>query len=191
MSSSAYVLQRGKGMLFLGRHGQCSALLHSAVLHALEAGSGDAFWIDGCNGFEPYSAVYMAEEERVLQRILVARAFTAHQLHAIALSMEKRCSNAAIIAVSGLAELFFGDVEWNEGRDMLSTSTAALVSTARRAGCWLLLSTGVQEALHELEGCPLRICEAGQFTDVSVEGDAMVFQAHRGAQSSLAAYGVI
>jgi hypothetical protein len=194
------VLRKGDALLLLGGN-ECVQLLHSAVLSALTAEEGNAFWIDGCNAFNPYTLVEAAERygmdaDGLLQRIFIARAFTAHQLNAIAALLPEKAvrEHASIIAVAGVAELFVSDVRWQEGLDMLSSTIANLLTAARHAHCWLLLSTEAEKALVDMERYAAihTIARGAAFSEVSVDGADMFFTGTgREMQASLSDYGAI
>ncbi len=148
--SNCYAIRRGESAFVNGPSLLTAKLLHSAVFRSLAVSDGVALWIDGGNSFDPFRITELAERcgydaRKLLSRIRIARAFTAHQMEAIARSAPKEVlgSRVSILVVSSIAELFTDDVKWNEGMDLLQSTIANLVKMTENCGIWSLMTSGV------------------------------------------------
>ncbi len=148
--SNSYTISRGE-TVFIGGPGHItSKLLHSIVFRSLTVSDGIVLWIDGGNAFDPYRMSELAERcgydtAALLSRIRIARAFTAHQMEAIAHSAPKEALSHRIsaIIVSSVAELFTGDVGWREGMDLMQSAVKNIGRMTRELGTWTLMTSGV------------------------------------------------
>ncbi|MEM3851789.1 MAG: hypothetical protein QXP70_02190 [Methanomassiliicoccales archaeon] len=153
-------IRRGKLALISGSRHTCIHLLESSVLAVLRSRGGAALWIDGGNSFNPYSITEsvcngLAPSTDLLEHIFIARAFTAHQLNAIAKgAAEKSIQYGATVAViSSCTELFISDVAWKEGLDLLEDTLLSLARLAHTTGCWVIATDSSwlkQDAIQRL-----------------------------------------
>lgn len=117
-----------------------------------------AIFIDGGNTFDPYFiAQYAAEKlpiciDQALDRILVSRAFTCHQLTSIItniLPKEVQERSAKLIIISDMIELYRDpDANQIESLDLFKITTNSLITTARLEKV-LVLATSP----HEKKSC--------------------------------------
>ena len=98
-------------------------------------------YIDGGNNFDPYAVSAIAQEyglepRSVLEKILVSRAFTAHQLTALVfekLEEALKRHRAKLVVISDITGLFLDcDVPKIEGRDIFFEMTKHLLDLASR-----------------------------------------------------------
>lgn len=98
-------------------------------------------YIDGGNNFDPYAVSAIAQEyglepRSVLEKILVSRAFTAHQLTALVfekLEEALKRHRAKLVVISDITGLFLDcDVPKIEGRDIFLEMTKHLLDLASR-----------------------------------------------------------
>lgn len=149
-SCNGCTIKRGENTFISGSSSVTAKLLHSIVFRSLAVSDGIVLWIDGGNSFDPYRISELAErcgydERKMLSRIRIARAFTAHQMEAIARSASKetRGNSMSILVVSSVAELFTGDVGWKEGMDLLQSTVGNLGKLAENCNAWSVMTSGI------------------------------------------------
>jgi hypothetical protein len=142
---------------FLGgfERGRCTALdastplLWDVALGALVQATveGEAVAVDGGNSLDPYLVAAHARRagiapRRVLERLRIARAFTAHQMSAIleeTLLPEVLDHTPSVVLVSCLPELYLDeDVPWVEANALVGRAMDLLRDLARDHGCAVL-----------------------------------------------------
>lgn len=144
------IIKRGENTFIGGPSSVTGKILHSIVFRSLAVSDGIVLWIDGGNSFDPYRISELAERcgydgRKMLSRIRIARAFTAHQMEAIARSASKeaRGNSISILVVSSVAELFTGEVGWKEGMDLLKSTVGNLGKLAENCGAWSVMTSGI------------------------------------------------
>jgi len=100
----------------------------------------EAIFIDGGNTFDPYLITQYAEQfslnrDRALDRILVSRAFTCHQLTSLITQMLPEAIHeraTKLIVASDLIELYRDpDVRYSQSLNLFKTTLNSLTTTAR------------------------------------------------------------
>lgn len=190
--NGGFAINRGETTFIGGSPSLTGRLLHSIVFRSLTVSSGIVLWIDGGNSFDPYRISDLAERcgydaRELLSRIRIARAFTAHQMEAIARSALKESANASIstLIVSSVAELFIGDVKWKEGMDLLQNTVKSLGSLTEKCNSWTLMTSDVSvSSSAEMEriideNCAHVINVGLDNDDLQVESDGMVLTVNR------------
>jgi len=138
--------REGEVVLLDAEKGISLKLLHTCAFRTVAEQEGLCLWIDGGNSFNPYSISELAFKcgynvDSMLSRIRTARAFTAHQMHALSLSAEKEMSeDVDLIVISSVEGLFVGDVSWKEGRELLDSTLLNIKRLAVRAACPALIT---------------------------------------------------
>jgi hypothetical protein len=155
--NSSTLLKRGCAYLVRGEAAVAGRILHSAVFRAMSFSEGTVLWVDGGNTFNPYTITGLSERcgsdtEEILSRIRVARAFTAHQMNAIALSAleEAKKGTVCFLAVSSLPDLFISDVRWREGMQLLGSTLKTFRELAGMHNCWSVMTAG--SGVHDGSG---------------------------------------
>ena len=127
---------------------------HHLVVDALVGGSDDGtddgpvHWIDARNNASTYVLADLAPHDRVLARVRVARAFTAHQHYALVTGLPGRVTPATDLLVLPCLGSLYADDDLRAGEDdlLLSGAMDVLVAIARRYDCTVLCSTGAVPA---------------------------------------------
>lgn len=135
-----------------GEREMVSLVTHSFCAEKLK-GEGKVIWVDGGNVIDPLLLLRLLRSGRqsprgALDRIILARAFTAYQMSAI---IEGRLrdrtveESPSLVIVSSLGELFQDpDVDRRESRELLSRALDVLQDISRSEESPVLVS-----------GCPL------------------------------------
>lgn len=103
-----------------------------AVDHVLQSG-GDACWIDPGTNAQTDPLVELAPTDRILDRITVARGFTAFQHLELLRSLPEICTADTELVVVPAIDRYYRDdgLLADEGREMLLSGIAALAGIAR------------------------------------------------------------
>lgn len=127
-----------------------SVAFHHLVVDALVGGEGDGpvHWIDARNNASTYVLADLAPHDRALERVRVARAFTAHQHYALVTALPGRVTPATDLIVLPCVGSLYADDDLRAGEDdlLLSGAVDVLVALARRHDCTVLCSTGAVPA---------------------------------------------
>jgi len=148
--------------VFLYGSWQCLAASELLCIRAqLEAGhrglSSEAIFIDGGNTFDPYLIAQYAERfslnrDRALDRILVSRAFTCHQLTSLITQMLPEAIHergTKLIVASDLIELYRDpDVRCIQSLNLFKTTLNSLSTTARLERS-IALATSLDEKMSD------------------------------------------
>jgi len=124
---------------------------HCGGLHS------EAIFIDGENTFDPYLVAQYAERfsldrNRALERILVSRAFTCHQLTSLITQMLPEAVHergAKLIVASDMIELYRDpDVRYSQSLDLFKTMFNSLATTAKLERA-IVLATSLDEKMSD------------------------------------------
>lgn len=124
---------------------------HCGGLHS------EAIFIDGENTFDPYLISQYAEQfsldrNRALDRILVSRAFTCHQLTSLITQMLPEAVHergAKLVVASDMIELYRAhDVRYSQSLDLFRTTLNSLATTARLERA-IVLATSLDEKMSD------------------------------------------
>lgn len=121
------------GLVLLELDGAVERAVHAlAVDHVLQSG-GDACWIDPGTNAQTDPLVELAPSDRILDRITVARGFTAFQHLELLRSLPEFCTaSTELIVVPAVDRYYRADgLLADEGREMLLSGIAALAGIAR------------------------------------------------------------
>ena len=115
------------GLTVLERPERRSPALHRLVLAELGRREGETFWVDAGNEASTYALYDLAPSRRRLDRVRVARAFTAYQHHSLVREVARSARNPALIVAPCLASLYRDDdVPAREAADLFESSLAIL-----------------------------------------------------------------
>lgn len=108
--------------------GQASGALQSLVLDHLLLTEGQALWIDAKNNAATTSLAKIAPSRRILDRIQVARAFTAFQHYSLIDDLEEAITDDTSLIVTPSIEWFYTneDLYSGEGEEMLECALEIL-----------------------------------------------------------------
>ncbi len=124
-----------------------SPALHRLVVSELRDATAPAYWIDSGNEASTHVLYDLAPAERVLDDLRVARAFTAHQHHALVRRVLRRVADGAgLVVVPLVADLYREDdvPDW-EGEELLASALAMLSAAAETYDLPVLVSTGGED----------------------------------------------
>lgn len=108
--------------------------LHRVACAALATATGPAYWVDARNRAST-RALYAAAPDRLsLERLRIARAFTAHQHHSLVCELERRAAaDASLVVVPAMPALYRDDALLaGEGEALFRASVKALLRLRRR-----------------------------------------------------------
>ncbi|MFB6095506.1 MAG: hypothetical protein ABEJ71_03515 [Halodesulfurarchaeum sp.] len=129
------------------------APLHSLVLDHLLVTGGEARWIDARNRGPSQLLAALAPADRVLDRVRIARGFTAFQHAAIVEAAESTLSDASLLVAPALDSQYRDDdVRGVEPRELLLRVLARLAGYARRFDLPVLVTRTADDRL----GRPVR-----------------------------------
>ncbi|SER73581.1 hypothetical protein [Natrinema salaciae] len=123
-----------------------SEIVHRLVCEHLTAGAdagGAAYWIDARAAASTHALYECAGSRRTLERLRIARAFTAYQHHSLVRDVARRAEPATTLLVApNVASLYRDDdlACW-ERETLLIASLEVLAELGRVLGCPVLLTT--------------------------------------------------
>ncbi|MFO8050920.1 MAG: hypothetical protein R6V01_04395 [Thermoplasmatota archaeon] len=141
-------LRKGELYLIVGRTSLNRNLVDRAAV--LAASRGDpVHYLDGGQRADPFSMARLLRMQRrdprsVLERIMIARAFTAYQMDSLIRERVEELEEAPDLLVVSSMDALFSDpeVDADEARAMVSNCMASLRETADRGACVLILAVG-------------------------------------------------
>lgn len=130
------------GLQLLETEGSATGALHSLVLDHLLQSGGRACWMDAEGNATTQPLARLAPDERVLDRIDVARAFTAFQHSSLVRTAAARDPDGIALLVAPAVDARYraDDLQHGEGTTMLVRTLAALAGVARDAGLPVLVT---------------------------------------------------
>lgn len=184
------------GVTLLTTDGRSTGALQSLVLDRLLLEDGAALWVDADGHAATASLAAVAPSRRTLERIRVARAFTAFQHYSLLEDLE-----AAFVAVDGAVELavapaverFYADddLRRGEGEAMLTRGLELLSELAAARDVPVLLSRSGAGDLGDVVAAhsdAVLECTRTQFGPrfVGEEFETLVYERRGGVQTTLA-----
>lgn len=181
------------GLTLLTTEGRATGPLQSLVLDHLLVHETAALWVDARNNAATQSLAKVAPSMRVLDRIRVARAFTAFQHYSIAADVHQHVTDAVSLLVLPAVEWFYAtdDLWRGEGESMLRATLAAVTEVATAADLPVLVTcAGESELVPVVHGCADRelACTMTRFGPrFSGAGfETLLFDCPTGVQTTLA-----
>lgn len=115
--------------------------LHSLVVDHVLRDGGDAYWVDSRGRARTRPLARLAPSRRVLERIDVARGFTAFQHYALVEALAEREADPALVVLPAIDYPYRADdLRGDEGREMLVRAIATVAGVARRRDCPVLVT---------------------------------------------------
>ncbi|MEF8820786.1 MAG: hypothetical protein V5A52_00765 [Halovenus sp.] len=139
------------GLVLLELDGAVERAVHAlAVDHVLQSG-GDACWIDPGTNAQTDPLVELAPSDRILDRIAVARGFTAFQHLELLRSLPEICPASTELIVVPAIDRYYRDdgLLADEGREMLLSGIAALAGIARERAIPVVLTRTVSDEFSQ------------------------------------------
>lgn len=119
------------GVTLLRRPSARSPALYELVLGELTRSGGRALWVDARSNASTYAITDRAADDRVLDRVRVARAFTAYQHHTLVERLVETVDpGTGLIVVPCTASLYRDDVPESVGLGLLDASLSILREVA-------------------------------------------------------------
>lgn len=120
------------GLTLLRRPSVRSPALHHLAVSELGRRDGTAYWVDARNQASTHRLYDFSPSARRLDRLRIARAFTAHQHHSLVRSLPGRAtSRTGLVVVPAVADLYRDpDVPGYEATRLLESTLAVLAATA-------------------------------------------------------------
>lgn len=146
------------GVTLLTTDGRARGALQSLALDHVMLGDGTAVWVDSRNNAATASLARLAPSRRTLERVRVARAFTAFQHYGLLEDLPGAVGDDAALVVAPAVDWFYAndDLREAEGEAMLAAALERLRGVAADRDVPVLLST----AGTGLEGCVEARCDA-------------------------------
>jgi len=116
--------------------------VHRLVADALRTATGPAYWVDAGNEAAPASLYAAADDRLALERLRVARAFTAYQHRSLVAELADRVTpRTALVVVSAMPALY-GDEDLlpGEGARLFRAGVKTLLRLRRRVDCPIVVS---------------------------------------------------
>jgi len=125
--------------------------LHALVLDHLLSNDGPAWWVDAGGHAVAHSLASLAPSTRTLDRIQVARGFTAHQHARLVDRLADRVGPDASLLVCPAFDRLYRDAETyaDEGEALLLRSLAAVVGLADRRDVPVLVTRSASDAFAD------------------------------------------
>ncbi|WP_340101841.1 hypothetical protein [Salinibaculum salinum] len=148
----AEIPETSPGLTLLKTEGHRSTALHRMAHQTVRNVDGIAYWIDARNTASTYALYDIADHDRLLRRIRLARAFTAYQHY----SLVKRLINSVTprtgcLIVPNMASLYRDDdVPDHEARQMLSSAVSSLEKVCTTYDIRLLVTAAIDDELTAL-----------------------------------------
>ena len=136
------------GISLLEADDEIHGALHALVIDQLIDSSGPAVWVDANCHVTAQSLLQVAPTSRVLDRISVARGFTAFQHYALVRGLAEHITDrtAAVVVPAVDAPYRADDLRGREGEEMLVRALSSLAAIARTYEVPVLISrTGDDE----------------------------------------------
>lgn len=137
------------GLTLVETDGRAAGALQSLALDHLLLGDGEAVWVDANGNAATTSLAKVAPSRRVLDRVRVARAFTAFQHYGLLEDVEGPLSPATDLLVAPAVDWFYrdDDLRSGEGEAMLAGALDRLGTVAERHDLPVLVSRSGADGL--------------------------------------------
>lgn len=182
-----------EGITLLTAETESAGALQSLVLDHLLLTNGSAVWIDAKNNAATTALAKIAPSKRILNKIRVARAFTAFQHYSLLVDIDHALTSDTTLVVVPSTDWFYAhdDLYNNEGKEMLEHALKLLKNLSETYEIPVLLSreisTGLGAMLEDrcdntLQYVPTEF--GARFTGDDYE--TLVFECNGGIQTTLA-----
>lgn len=181
------------GITLLSMDDRATGALQSLILDHLLLYSGDAYWVDARNNAVTTTLSQVAPSMRVLDRIQVARAFTAFQHHSLVTGLTDAVDTVPSIIVLPDVDWFYtgDDLARGEGQRMLTDVLEMLTGIATDLQLPVAVSrAGAGEAGDQVAAAAETVieCTLTQFGPrfSGSEFETLMFDCGTGVQTTLA-----
>ncbi|MFC3958931.1 hypothetical protein [Halovivax cerinus] len=124
--------------------------LHSLVVDHLLIDGGDGYWVDSHGHARTDVITDVSPSDRILDRIEVARGFTARQHHELVATLsDRRIDPSLVVAPAVDGQYRDDDLRGDEATDLLLRTLARLARLARDHDCPVLITRARDDALSE------------------------------------------
>jgi len=171
--------------------------VQSVLLDRLFAGDGDAYWVDAAGAARTTRLRELAPDERCLERVHVARGFTAYQQTALLDRLAgEHVATPSVVVATGLDRLYrAGDVPRNRAQELLVRSLAALARVGRVHDVPVVVTRSRADAFTQplVNAAQTRLrCEdtrfGPRFTDAAGDVETLVYRLGDGWVQTTLAY---
>ena len=171
--------------------------IQSLLLDSVFAGNGDAYWVDAVGTAQTTRLRELVPHQRYLERIHVARGFTAYQQTSLLDRLAgEHITNPSVVVATGIDRLYRdSDVPEKHAKELLVRSIAALARVGRVHGIPIIVTRSrddnftqpvVNAAKTHLQ---CRNTQFGpRFTDAAGDIDALVYHIGNGWVQTTLAY---
>lgn len=125
--------------------------LHSLVLDHLFMNDGNAVWVDAGGHAVSQSLASLAPNGRTLDRIAVARGFTAHQHYELVRQLPERVDEDTSLVVCPALDHFYRETETyaDEGEDLFLRALATVAGVADRYDVPVLVTRSKRDSFSD------------------------------------------
>jgi hypothetical protein len=181
------------GVTLLSGSGRVTGALQSLVLDHVLLSEGEVFWVDAEGNASTTGLARIAPSRRILDRIRVARAFTAFQHYSLIETLEERVTAETPLVVVPSVEWFYAndDLRTGEAETMLEHALGSLQDIASTTDTPVLVSSrgaGDLGSIVEAESDSKLECIQTEFGPrfSGEEFETLVFECNGGVQTTLA-----
>ncbi|NEU55866.1 hypothetical protein [Halorussus sp. MSC15.2] len=144
-------LASGVRLLDVADEERATGPLHSLVLDHLLTNGGTAVWVDAGGHAVSQSLASLAPSPRTLDRIWVARGFTAHQHYDLVRELPEQVDDDTSLVVCPAFDRFYRETETyaDEGEDLLLRALATVAGVAHRHDVPVLVTRSTHDSFSE------------------------------------------
>jgi len=144
-------LETGVRLLDVEGEERATGPLHSLVLDHLLMNDGNAVWVDAAGHAVSQSLASLAPSGRTLDRIQVARGFTAHQHYSLVRQLREQVDEDTSLVVCPAFDHFYRDTGTyaDEGDDLFLRAIATISSVADQHDVPVLVTRARQDAFSD------------------------------------------
>jgi hypothetical protein len=171
--------------------------VQSLLLDRVFAGTGDAYWVDAAGTAQTTRLRELAPDQRYLDRIHVARGFTAYQQTSLLDRLAgEQVTSPSVVVVTGIDRLYRdSDSSTKHAKQLLVRSIAALARAARVHDVPVIVTRSREDDFTKLVVNAAKThlyCQKTQFgprfTDAAGDVDALVYNLGDGWVQTTLAY---
>lgn len=144
-------LDAGIRLLDVVGYDRATAALHSLVLDHLLLNEGTAVWVDAGSHAVTQSLASIAPSMRILDRIHVARGFTANQHYELVRELRKQVDEDTSLIICPAFDQLYREAETyaDEGEDLMLRAIATIASLANRHEIPVLVTHSKRDPFSE------------------------------------------
>ena len=144
-------LEAGVRLLEMEGDDRATGPLHSLVLDHLLMNDGTVVWVDAGGHAVTQSLASLAPSMRTLERVYVARGFTAHQHYQLVRELPEKVDEDTSLVVCPAFDQLYRDAEAyaDEGEDLLLRALATVANVADQYDIPVLVTRWQQDSLSD------------------------------------------